>query len=195
MISYLRGKVAAVADKHLILEVNGIGYRVLLGEKRKNSIPKIGTVCKLFTYTNVNSHEGALELYGFFQPEELEFFEQLLTVSGIGPKNAQAIAGIGELPKIRTAIAQGNEAYLCQFGGVGIKTAKRLIVELRERMQKTLTTEREGDLTGEMQAVEALMALGYHRHEAQRAVGNVTVSIISLEERVKEALKLLGQGH
>ncbi|MBI2626835.1 MAG: Holliday junction branch migration protein RuvA [Parcubacteria group bacterium] len=194
MIAYLKGKILATYDKYVILDVNGVGYRVTLSDKMINSIPGIGSDCKFYIHTDFNMHEGRFELYGFYTQDELSFFELLLSVSGIGPKNAQAIISSGEIDKIKTAIAQNNEKYLCQFGGIGPKTAKRMVLELKDKIEKTLTRTQKGtDLSSEMDAVEALISLGYSRNEAQQALKDIGIKTRTLEEKVKEALKSLGK--
>src|SRR3989344_2987540 len=134
MIGYLSGTIQAISDRYIILDVRGVGYRVTVGQKVRDSIAEIGKQIKLFTHFTMSPRDGAVELYGFQTPEELRFFELLTTISGIGPKSAQTILTKAELQPLQLAIFQGDETYLHTVAGLGPKTAQRLIIELKEKI-------------------------------------------------------------
>lgn len=192
MISYLCGTVQNISEKYTIIDVGGIGYRVHIAGQRMNSISKIGEQIKLFTHYSMNPRDGAIELYGFVSPEELGFFELLTSISGIGPKSAQAILARSELQPLQLAILEGDAVYLNKVAGLGPKTGQRLIIELKEKIAALpLAAGASANLTSDAEAVEALMALGYNQYQAREAVKNLD-SKTSLEEKVTAALKNLG---
>ena len=191
MISYLCGTVQAVTDKYIIVDVNGVGYRITMPEKSRKSIAKIGSQVKLFTHYNLNPRDGSVELYGFQTPEELNFFELLTSVSGIGPKSAQAIISSADLQSLQIGIIKGDDEYLRKISGMGPKTAQRLILELKTKIMTS------GAVTGtelgpESEAMDALVALGYSQYQARDAVRQVSDRVKTSEEKIKEALKILG---
>jgi Holliday junction DNA helicase RuvA len=183
MIASLRGKILLKADKFLILEVSGVGYKIfvspdtMLRTKNDNEVA-------LFTHTHVR--EDALDLFGFLTREEQEFFEMLIGVSGIGPKGALGILGIATLETLRKAIVTGDTGYLTKVSGIGKKTAEKIIIELRDKVGE----EKEGSLQGELDALEALKSLGYSQMEAREALKKVKAA--DTNGKVKEALKILG---
>jgi len=191
MISYLCGMVMAAGDRHIIVDVNGVGYRVSIPGKSVNSIAKIGSQVKLFTHYNLNPRDGTVELYGFQTPEELNFFELLTSVSGIGPKSAQAIISSADLQSLQIGIIKGDDEYLRKVSGMGPKTAQRLILELKTKVMASgamATTE----LGPESEAMDALVALGYSQYQARDAVRQVSEKAKTTEEKIREALKILG---
>src|SRR3989338_10139320 len=108
MISFISGLVEAVIDNSVIINTNGVGYRVVLPERVHGILSKVGAQVKLFIYPNFNPREGSFELYGFETPEELSFFTLLLTVSGVGPKSAQGLLSSVDLPSLQLAIVKGD---------------------------------------------------------------------------------------
>jgi len=176
------------------VDVNGVGYRVTLPEKSLNSIAKIGLAVKLFTHYQMNPRDGNIELYGFTTQEELNFFELLTTISGIGPKSAQAILSSADLQQLQIGIIRGDDGYLCKVAGIGAKTAQRLVLELKN---KVLVADVKGsgdnDLGAESEALEALVALGYSQYQARDAMKQCSSDIKKTEDKVKEALRLLSK--
>src|SRR3989344_1588624 len=134
MIGYLSGTMQAISDRYIILDVRGVGYRVTVGQKVRDSIAEIGKQIKLFTHFTMSPRDGAVELYGFETPEELRFFELLTSISGIGPKSAQGVLAKAELQPLQLAILQGDETYLSKVAGLGPKTSQRLILELKTKI-------------------------------------------------------------
>lgn len=187
MIGFLEGKVTAVRLGYAILSAGGVGYRVAVTKDVLSSL-KEGTGAALWTYLAVR--ENALDLYGFRSEEELRFFEMLLTVSGIGPKSALAILDIATVETLRSAIAQGNAGYLTKVSGIGKKTAEKIVLELRDKVGLGATTG--GALQGDEEALEAMRSLGYSPQEARDALRKVPADIVGSNERLREALKILG---
>ena len=194
MIAFINGTIQAISGKYAIVDVNGVGYRVTMPAKNLNSIAKIGEQVKLFTHYQTNPRDGSVELYGFTTPEELNFFELLTTVSGIGPKSAQAILASTDLQSLQIGIVRGDGDYLHKVTGIGEKTAHRLVLELKNKiMTADLGVEAGSGAGTDGEAIDALMTLGYSQFQARDAIKHVGESAKTSEEKIKEALKLLGQ--
>lgn len=194
MIGYLSGNVQAIAAKYVILDVNGVGYRVVIPEKMHSIVAKIGQEIKLYTHFTMNPRDGAVELFGFETPEELAFFELLTSISGIGPKSAQAILSKAELQPLQLAIIQGDEAYLHKVAGLGPKTAQRLILELKEKIAGVNLGGPSSDgLRSDSEAMEALVSLGYSQYQARDAMKHVDANLVKSEDKITAALKLLAK--
>lgn len=188
MISYLSGKIILKRDKFIILEVAGIGYKVFLSQQTLFKIPGIGEAIKLFTFQNVR--EDALDLYGFLTYEELDFFEILNDIRGIGPKAALEISAVGPLEKIRDKILKQDENVFAGIPGIGQKRAMTIILELTGKI-KMLDGARSKGSSDE--AENALVGLGFSKQQAKDALSRVPSSIKNPEERIKLALKNLGK--
>ncbi|TSC91903.1 MAG: holliday junction DNA helicase RuvA [Parcubacteria group bacterium Licking1014_17] len=191
MIGYLEGSVQFVLDKQIIVNVNGVGYRVTIPDKMKHSLPDSGGKIKLYTYFVNNQRDGTADIYGFTTPEELQFFEMLTSVTGIGPKSAQGIVSSSDLRSLQKAIMEGNDAYLTKFGGIGPKTSQRIIVELKNKIAEINLGGGGADLGSESEAIDALVALGYSHFEAREALSRIRGTVSNTEEKIKEALKSL----
>lgn len=193
MISFLEGKVVDIGEKHLVLDVNGVGYRVYIPDKIKNSLADNNSKIKLFTRLTFNVRDGNFDIYGFETAQDLSFFDLLTSVKGIGAKMAMVILGSVDTNGIKTAIARGDEDYLHKVAGIGLKTAQRLIVELKNKISPfDLKDYKDSQMTSDAEAIEALLALGYSRYQAQSAVKAVVAKDQGVEDKVKEALKVLG---
>ncbi len=193
MIAFINGTIQAVSSKYAIVDVNGVGYRVTMSSKNLNSIAKIGEAVKLFTHYQTNSRDGSVELYGFTTPEELNFFELLTTVSGIGPKSAQTILSAADLQTLQIGIVRGDGDYLRKVTGLGEKTAHRLVLELKTKiMTADLGVKAGSDIGTDGEAIDALVTLGYSQFQARDALKQVSDTTKTSEEKIKEALRLLG---
>ncbi len=135
-----------------------------------------------------------MELYGFTTPEELNFFELLTTVSGIGPKSAQAILSSADLQTLQIGIIRGDGDYLHKVSGIGEKTANRLVLELKSKILSADlgVTAASADLGSESEAIDALITLGYSQYQARDVLKHVAKTANTSEEKLKEALKILG---
>lgn len=185
MIGSIRGKIILKTDKFVIMETAGVGYKINLSPDTLTKIKKFSEEATLWTHLHVR--EDALDLYGFLSQEELQFFEMLIGVSGIGPKGALAILGISSLETLRKAIGSGDTSYLTKISGIGRKTAEKIVIELRDKVGQV-----EGEsLQGEMDALEALKSLGYSQNEARETLKKISTEL-NTNARIKEALKILG---
>lgn len=184
MISRVKGNIIEVGQERIVVDVGGIGYEVLVPNPLLESLRK-DEQTELLTYHLVR--ETAQELYGFADAEAKRLFEQLLAVSGIGPKSALAIMSLGNQNRLRQAIAGEDVAYVASASGVGKKSAERVVVELRDKVGEFLD---HGEGAGGDDATAALIALGYNTVQAAQALHGIERDLPT-ETRVKEALKKL----
>ena len=186
MISFLSGKIILKRGKFIILEVNNIGYKVFLSRQTLLALPEIGEPIKIFTYQNVK--EEALDLYGFLTYEELEFFETLMDIRGVGPKSALDISALGSLDKIKDRILKQDEKIFEGIPGIGSKKAMTIILELTGKIK--MLGQKKGSAD---EAESALIQLGFSKQQAKDALGRAPSSVKDSEERIKLALKTLGK--
>ncbi len=190
MIGSIKGEIILKTEKFLIVETGGVGYKISVSPDVLLKAGKNDTEIFLFIHTHVR--EDSLDLYGFLNLEDLNFFEMLLNVSGIGPRSALAILGIATIKTLRRAIGTGDTSYLTKISGIGKKTAERIIIELRDKIADENIREKGGtSLRDELDALEALKSLGYSQNEARDALKKVS-SETNTNAKIREALKILG---
>ncbi len=195
MYAYLNGRVAEKGPGSLVIDVGGVGYLLSVSMNTLQETPPVGEPMKAYTYLSVR--EDAMELFGFSSPEEKSMFTRLLTVSGIGPKVALAILGSMPLRDLTLAIVTGDIATLSRAPGVGKKTAQRLALELKEKVDQSdldYAPAAGGPVTpvqedAAQEALAALQALGYTAAEAAKAVSQVRGQSDSANELVRLALR------
>jgi Holliday junction DNA helicase RuvA len=188
MIGYLEGTVHSLSPTHAIIVVGGVGYKVALTKNTLSGLSKSGPAAFL---THLAVREDALDLYGFANADELRLFEQLRTVSGIGPKSALAILDIATIETLRSAIGHGKAEYLTKVSGIGRKTAEKIVLELRDKVGLS-SEDAKAALKGDEDALEAMRSLGYSQQEARDALRKVPNTIEKGTDRLREALKILG---
>lgn len=184
MIGHLTGKIIHSDLKFVILDVAGVGYKI---NTNTAILPKNKPETTDF-WTYLAVRENALDLYGFQSKEELDFFELLISVSGIGPKSAIGILSLASLSNLRRAISEGDTGHLTKVSGIGKKVAEKIVVELKDKVE--IFGQSSESLSGDMDALEALKSLGYSERESREALKKVT-DVIGAGEKVKKALKLL----
>ncbi|MGP1432799.1 MAG: Holliday junction branch migration protein RuvA [Catonella sp.] len=202
MIASVKGKLEAVTAESVIIDVNGFGVEAIVPATVFNRLPKLEDNIRLYTYLHVR--EDIMQLYGFLEKEDLEFFKLLITVNGIGPKAGIAILSSMPADILTFAILSEDTKTIEKAQGIGAKTAKKLVLELKDKVgiiNKTSTVifESQDDLVNtdinheiKGEASEVLVALGYSRTEAMKAISLVEVTTeITAEELVKLALKNL----
>ncbi len=189
MISQLKGKVISSSERSVVVDVNGLGYEVFVTRDLAASL-KSGSDLTLFTHFNVR--EDAQELFGFSTSDDLNFFKLLLTVSGIGPRSALNILDTAKVADIRQAVVNEDATSLHRLHGIGKKTAERLVTELKDKLDVSLTAG-GSSLTGDDSVLlEAITGLGYSLAEARQAVKDTKGQGASLSDKIKFALKYLG---
>jgi Holliday junction DNA helicase RuvA len=191
MIARLVGRLALKSTEALVVDVHGVGYRVMVSLNAFAALPEQGAEVELAIHTHLR--ENALELFGFVTPDERALFTALITVSGIGPRMALNILSGVPAADLRDALAAGNVARLVAVPGVGKRTAERLVVELQDRVQKlSIAAPADAAAATDMEAVSALVNLGYRQPEAERAVRSVTAAgPKELAEVIRRALQKL----
>jgi Holliday junction DNA helicase RuvA len=191
MIARIEGIIVHVAEKFIIVNVSGVGYKLsVTSESLASSV--LGEHTSFWVHTAVR--ENSIDLYGFKNINEMSFFELLLDVSGIGPRSALSILAIAPIDTLKRAIATGDTGYLNKVSGIGKKTAEKIIIELRDKLQDF---KNDGDTPGllrdESDIIEALKSLGYSQNEARDALKQVPPTTIGTNSRIKEALQVLGK--
>ena len=202
MFYYVSGTVAHVEPYLAVIDCGGVGYACRTTSYTISQIKK-GDKAKLFTYLNVR--EDAMELYGFASSEELKLFQQLISVSGVGPKAALAILSTRSPADLALAIITGDEKALTAAAGVGKKIAQRVILELKDKLAKGQTISAGGEtVTGPVvtiipqnkasEAAAALAVLGYSQAEINVALKGIDVDTLALEQIIRQALKNMMKG-
>lgn len=171
MFEYIKGKLVESHPGRAIVDVGGLGYSLLVPLNNYPNFPQIGT--SILLYSALVIREDAHTLFGFLTRHERDLFYRLIDVSGIGPKTALALIGHLDPVDLHMAISQGNVALLCKAPGIGKKTAERLIVDLRDTLKKEPHLERGSNGGVSADAVSALVNLGYHPLQAQKAISKV----------------------
>lgn len=196
MFSYLKGTLEEVGPQHVVLDVHGIGFYIMVPSSVATKLPSKGNEVKLYVHFNVR--QDSVELYGFLNREDKLLFEKLISVSGIGPKAAISMLSALSSTQLALAIATGDVKALSAAPGIGKKTAQRVILELREKIDREVVESSPvikdvevGAQGVEREALQALMALGYQAAEAQSAVDMVKDQAQDTATVVKLALKAL----
>lgn len=187
MISYLNGKIILKKDRFVIIEAGGVGYKVFLSRQTMSKIPENTDNAKLFCFHNIK--EDASDLYGFLTYDELDFFEVLMDIHGVGPKAALEISALGPLANIKDKILAQDEKIFAGIPGIGAKKAGAIILELTGKIRLLDGQKSRGSADP---AEDALVQLGFSRQQAKEALQHLPATIKSMEERVKSALKNLG---
>ena len=186
MIATIRGKVTEIIDGRVVIEISGIGYEVNIGTPDLQALTA-GQDSKLYIYEHLR--ESQHELFGFRALKDKALFEQLLSVNGVGPRMALAI--MSQVADVSEAIASGSAASLQAVSGVGKRIAERIVVDLRNKLGSLGSGLPDFDSKDEAQ--QALVQLGYSPKQAQQALAKVPAKYKKEEERIRQALQLLGK--
>jgi len=192
MIAYLRGTIINKTLNYVILETNNVGYQIFGGDNFLNEL-KVGASIEIYLHHHVR--EEASDLYGFKSLADLELFELLLTVSGVGPKSALGVLNIATGDDVKEAIARGDASLLTKVSGIGSKTAARVVLELKNKVVRSSSGIHPLSSSNNLgnDEIDALMTLGYSLSEARSALNMVLPEIKDSGERVKEALKKMAK--
>ncbi len=191
MIAYLKGRIISKRNSSVIIDVKDVGYQVTLGENLFNEL-LLGTETELYTYHHVR--EEASDLYGFKSVPDLEIFEMLLSVSGVGPKSALGVLSVASYDDVVQAILRGDPNLLTKVSGIGKKTAERVVLELKTKIMKVAGNSSANGLESNSYGsdeIDALMSLGYSLSEARAALGSIPADLADSGSRVKAALKMM----
>lgn len=195
MYDYIKGIFAGVNKDYIIIENNGIGYKIYTSGTTLANMPKMNEAVTLYLQQIVR--EDFIGLYGFLTRDELNMFNLLLTINGVGPKATLSLLSISTVANLKYAVLTGDDKTLTRAPGIGKKTAQRIILELKDKLKadEIIDTTAEGseDIIinkNRNEALEALMALGYTEKEAEGALKTVSGED-SIESIIKNSLKLL----
>lgn len=200
MFAYLKGSLEVKTKGYIVIDVNGVGYKIFMSETAIEKIGEIGEIVKVHTYLRVR--EDDMSLYGFNTNEELRMFELLLSVSGIGAKSAISILSNVTPYSFALAVITDDVQKIKSLPGIGPKSAQRIILELKDKINKEETA---ADITEETkekhvedtekvkEAVSALQVLGYSKKEIEKALDNINKETLTVEEIIKKGLNNLAR--
>ncbi len=171
------------------MDVGGVGYKIFLAAGTMKSIGDTST--KLWTHLHVK--EDDLSLYGFLHQAELEFFESLISISGIGPKSALGVLSLAPVDTLKRAISSGDTSYLTKVSGIGRKTAEKIVLELKDKLGFGKISYTSEDFKDDADILDALISLGYSQKEARDMLQKIPHQVQGREARLKEALKMMGK--
>lgn len=199
MYEYIKGRYIGINKDYVIVENNGIGYKIFTSGATMAEMPKVSEEVQLYLEQIVR--EDFIGLYGFKDREELEMFKLLISISGVGAKAALSLLSISRINNLKYAIIMEDDKHLCRASGIGKKTAGRIILELKDKIKTDEVTEgvdiqqgfeeiSQNNINAIGEALGALLALGYSEKEAESALKKVNKKE-SVENIIKECLKVL----
>ncbi len=195
MYAYIRGTLEIKASDHVVVEANGVGYRIFMSGNTIQRLGELNSNVKVFTHYHVR--EDNISLYGFYNLEELRMFELLISVSGVGAKSAIAILSNITPSAFALAVISNDVKALTKLPGIGAKSAQRIILELKDKLKTEETIAAEGDFEIQTvlakddnmhEAISALQVLGYPVKDATKAVSSIDCTGLSVEDIIKKAL-------
>ena len=188
MIYSVEGKLEAIGSDYVVINTSGVGFKILTPSPQANYVGGIGQKLKLYTYMHVR--EDALVLFGFKTPSDLDLFQILINVTGVGPKVGLAMLSTYDSKTLATAIISGNESLLTSVPSLGKKIAARIVLELKDKLSDKWTGISSEEVGGfDSEVVDALLALGYSASEAAFAVSNLPKdTTMTLEEKIRYSL-------
>lgn len=200
MFAYIKGALEMKSSNYIVVDINGLGYKIFMSQSNIESIGEINDIVKVFTYVKVR--EDDISIYGFKTQEELRMFELLIGVSGVGAKSALVMLSCIEPSEFAIAVISNNVKLLTQVPGIGTKSAQRIILELKDKLkaeqseldeEKLENTKLKSSKTNEnvQEAISGLMVLGYSRKDIEKAFTHLIVDELSVEELIKKGLILL----
>ncbi len=192
MIASLQGTVRHKDLNSVVVDVQGVGYRVIIPtEVALEALPSQ----PIFLWTHLAVRETSLELFGFPEWEMLETFELLITIPGIGPKTALGILNVASPATLRQAVASGETSYLTRVSGIGKKNAEKIVLELKNKLVMKEGEMPHADARSEGDAMEALISLGYSERDTREALKKVPKGVKNVSDRVKQALRVLSENN
>lgn len=200
MFAYISGKLTYKMEGYVIVDVNGIGYKIFMSQTSIDKLGNTGENVKIHTYLKVR--EDDMSLFGFNTGEELSMFELLISVSGVGAKTALSMLACIEPSKFALAVITNDIKTLTKIPGIGAKSAGRIVLELKDKLKtdKAVSVSNEAEVAKTIEkdekiedAISALQVLGYNRKEIEKVFEKIEISEISVEDLIKKGLQLLGR--
>lgn len=200
MFAYIKGSLEMKSNGYIVIDINGLGYKVFMSQNNIDTIGELHNIIKVFTYVKVR--EDDISIYGFKTQEELKMFELLISVSGVGAKSALVMLSCIEPSDFAIAVISNDVKVLTKVPGIGNKSAQRIILELKDKLkteqseldeEKLESAKSKSSKTNEnvQEAISGLMVLGYSRKDIEKAFTHLIVDELSVEELIKKGLILL----
>ena len=200
MFAYIKGSLEMKSSGYIVIDINGLGYKVFMSQNNIDTIGELHNIIKVFTYVKVR--EDDISIYGFKTQEELKMFELLISVSGVGAKSALVMLSCIEPSDFAIAVISNDVKVLTKVPGIGNKSAQRIILELKDKLkteqseldeEKLESAKSKSSKTNEnvQEAISGLMVLGYSRKDIEKAFTHLIVDELSVEELIKKGLILL----
>ncbi len=191
MIAGIKGRIESIGSTWVIVDVGGVSFQVFLPTSTLSTLGVVGQEVKLHTHLHIR--EDNMTLYGFGSASELALFQTLITVSGVGPKVGLAMLSAMDVESLTTTIVSGDTSLLTSIPGIGKRTAERIVLELKEKISAGwMITQDVESVQSNSEVLAALTSLGYSVAEATRAVATLSSTQMSIEDKVKMALKYFG---
>jgi holliday junction DNA helicase RuvA len=191
MIGSLRGKVILKDGLHLLIDVNGVGYKVLVSEKIWS---KTHLDNEIFLYIYSHIKEDVFDLFGFLETADLKLFESLISVSGVGPKTAMSIFSVSDRNEIVNAVLNGDVSFFTRIPRLGKKNAQKIIIELKSKFKDNSSFDLSDEDQGEFEEISSVLkTFGFNSREISDALKNIDSSAKTVDEKIKSSLKYLGK--
>lgn len=199
MFAYIKGSLEMKSSGYIVIDINGLGYKIFMSQNNIDSIGELHNIIKVFTYVKVR--EDDISIFGFKTQEELKMFELLISVSGVGAKSALVMLSCIEPSDFAIAVISNDVKVLTKVPGIGNKSAQRIILELKDKLKEEQLEEKLKDSSKRLkdnseninEAFSGLMVLGYSKKDIEKAFEHLDIDNLSIEDLIKKGLILLSQ--
>lgn len=199
MFAYIKGSLEMKSSGYIVIDINGLGYKVFMSQNNIDTIGELHDIIKVFTYVKVR--EDDISIFGFKTQEELKMFELLISVSGVGAKSALVMLSCIEPSDFAIAVISNDVKILTKVPGIGNKSAQRIILELKDKLKEEQLEEKLKDSSKKLkdnseninEAISGLMVLGYSKKDIEKAFEHLDIDNLSIEDLIKKGLILLSQ--
>lgn len=199
MFAYIKGSLEMKSNGYIVIDINGLGYKIFMSQNNIDSIGELHDTIKVFTYVRVR--EDDISIYGFKTQEQLKMFELLISVSGVGAKSALVMLSCIEPSDFAIAVISNDVKVLTKVPGIGNKSAQRIILELKDKLKEEQLEEKLKDSSKKLkdnseninEAISGLMVLGYSKKDIEKAFEHLDIDNLSIENLIKKGLILLSQ--
>ena len=195
MFAYIKGSLEMKSSGYIVIDINGLGYKIFMSQNNIDSIGELHNIIKVFTYVKVR--EDDISIFGFKTQEELKMFELLISVSGVGAKSALVMLSCIEPSDFAIAVISNDVKVLTKVPGIGNKSAQRIILELKDKLKEEQLKDSSKRLKDNSEnineAISGLMVLGYSKKDIEKAFEHLDIDNLSIEDLIKKGLILLSQ--
>lgn len=199
MFAYIKGSLEMKSSGYIVIDINGLGYKVFMSQNNIDTIGELHDIIKVFTYVKVR--EDDISIFGFKTQEELKMFELLISVSGVGAKSALVMLSCIEPSDFAIAVISNDVKVLTKVPGIGNKSAQRIILELKDKLKEEQLEGKLKDSSKKLkdnseninEAISGLMVLGYSKKDIEKAFEHLDIDNLSIEDLIKKGLILLSQ--